>query len=204
MVARVISGKNMRGVLNYNEHKVKDGVAQCIRAENFIGESHELKFYDKLNRFTSLLEKNKVARTNAIHISLNFDVSENLAKEKLSEIASVYMDKIGFGDQPYLVYQHKDAAHPHVHVVTTNIQEDGSRISIHNIGRNQSEKARKEIEKQFSLMKAESKKKVTQDFMQPLGLKKAIYGKMETKRTITNIVTTVARNYRFTSLPEFN
>ncbi len=56
------------------------------------------------------------------------------------------MSKIGFGDQPYLVYQHFDARHPHIHIVTTNIKSDGSRIKTHNIGRNQSERARREIE----------------------------------------------------------
>jgi len=86
-----------------------------------------------------LIEKNARAKTNCVHISLNFDVSEKLNKNKLNEIAADYMDKIGFGDQPYLVYQHNDAAHPHLHIVTTNIREDGKRISIHNLGKNQSE-----------------------------------------------------------------
>ncbi|MGI8583448.1 MAG: relaxase/mobilization nuclease domain-containing protein [Chitinophagaceae bacterium] len=39
------------------------------------------------------------------------------------------MDKIGFAEQPYLVYQHLDAGHPHIHIVTTNIQQSGKRIS---------------------------------------------------------------------------
>lgn len=67
------------------------------------------------------------------------------------------MDKIGFGSQPYPVYQHQDAAHPHLHIVTTNIQENGHRIRTHNIGKNQSETARNEIEVQFGLIKAQSK-----------------------------------------------
>jgi type IV secretory pathway VirD2 relaxase len=143
MVARIIIGRSIRGVLNYNENKVNERVAEYIRAENFYGEGHELKFYEKLNRFTTSLEKNNVARTNTMHISLNFDLKEKLDKDKLSEIASVYMDKIGFGDQPYLVYQHTDAAHPHVHIVTTNIRDDGSRIDTHNIAKIKSEPARK-------------------------------------------------------------
>jgi hypothetical protein len=31
------------------------------------------------------------------------------------------MDKIGFGDQPYLVYRHLDAGHPHIHIVTKTL-----------------------------------------------------------------------------------
>ena len=64
----------------------------------------------------------------------------------MNTIADTYMRMIGFGQQPYLVYEHKDAGHQHIHIVTTNIRADGSKIDMNNIGRNQSEKARKTIE----------------------------------------------------------
>jgi hypothetical protein len=200
MVCKVRSGKNIKGALNYNEQKVKEGVAECIGAVNFVGEPHQLRFSDKLARFEQLIEKNTRAKTNCVHISLNFDVSEKLSENKLNEIAADYMDKIGFGDQPYLVYQHNDAAHPHVHIVTTNIQEDGKRISIHDLGKNQSEIARKEIEKKYGLVKAGStpKQSLDSDFM------KAAYGKSETKKTIDNIVGEVMRHYKLSSLTELN
>ena len=68
------------------------------------------------------------------------------------------MDKISFGEQPFLVYNHTDAGHPHIHIATINIKPDGNRIDIHNIGRNQSEQARKEIEIEFNLIKASKRK----------------------------------------------
>ena len=159
MVCKVISGKSIKGALNYNENKVREGLAECIAAVNFIAEPEQLNFYNKLSRFENLIEKNTRAKTNTVHISLNFDVGEKLNQNKLNEIATTYMNKIGFGDQPYLVYEHRDAAHPHLHIVTTNIQEDGKRISIHNLGKNQSEQARKEIEEKYGLVKAGSKQK---------------------------------------------
>jgi hypothetical protein len=200
MVCKVRSGKNIKGALNYNENKVKEGVAECIAAANFVGEPQHLRFFDKLARFEQLIEKNARAKTNSVHISLNFDVSEKLKQNKLNEIAANYMDKIGFGDQPYLVYQHNDAAHLHLHIVTTNIQEDGRRISIHNLGKNQSETARKEIEEKYGLVKAGS---TTKQELQTI-LNKAVYGKSETKRTIDNIVGEVIKRYKFSSLTEFN
>ncbi len=108
--------------------------------------------------------------------------------------------KIAFGDQPYLVYQHHDAAHPHLHIVTTNIQEDGRRIGTHNLGKNQSEAARKEIEEKYGLVKAGSTPKQSLH----TNLNKAVYGKSETKRTLDNIVGEVMRRYKFSSLTEFN
>jgi hypothetical protein len=204
MVARVISGKDIRGALSYNEHKIKEGVAECLQASNFHGKPRQMNFHDKFIWFQYFTDKNKKVKTNTLHISLNFDIEETIDKEKLCEIAVTYMDKIGFGDQPYLVYEHKDSAHPHLHIITTNVQKDGKRIDIHNIGRNQSEAARKEIEKEFNLVKAESKKKHQEEYLKPIDLKKAEYGKSETKRSISNIVNTIIRNYKYTSLPELN
>lgn len=195
-------GKSIRGALNYNENKVKEGKAECIGAVNFVGEAQHLGFYEKVARFQNLIEGNTRAKTNTLHISLNFDVGEKLSQNKLNQIAMAYMDKIGFGGQPYLVYQHHDAAHPHLHIVTTNIQEDGRRIGTHNLGKNQSEMARKEIEIQFGLVKAQSGPKQDLDLLQKVD--KAVYGKSETRKTIDNIVGMVMQKYNCTSLIEFN
>lgn len=89
------------------------------------------------------------------------------------------MDKIGFGSQPYLVYQRNDAAHPHLHIVTTNIREDGRRIGTHNVRQNQSEMARKEVEVQCGLIRAQSKPRQGLDFLQK-DVDKASYGKSAT------------------------
>src|SRR5260370_23895486 len=114
------------------------------------------------------------------------------------------MEKIGFGNQPFLVYEHFDAAHQHVHLVTTNIQKNAKRIDLHNIGRNQSEQARKSIESLFNLVKAESKIKTAADFLEPIDIRKAVYGKSETKKSISNILNATVRTYKYTSLPELN
>src|SRR5438045_2612379 len=120
----------------------------------------------------------------------------------LEKLAGTYMDKIGFGNQPYLLYQHNDAGHPHLHIVTTNIKPDGKRIELHNLGKNQSEKARKEIELSFGLVKADNKKQQYQ--IKPVDALKIQYGKSETKRSITNVLNAVLNTYKYSSLPELN
>mgnify|MGYP001544730478 CR=1 FL=1 len=114
------------------------------------------------------------------------------------------MEKIGFGQQPFLIYKHEDAGHPHIHIVSTTIKEDGSRINTHNIGRNQSEKARKEIEQQYGLIKAEWQHQLIKPGIKAVDAQKVVYGKSETKRSISNVVGAVFSQYKFTSLPEFN
>ncbi len=203
MVAKVISGKTIRGVLSYNEDKVTEGSAICLSAVGFRHEANRLSFNQKLETIVGYQQKNERTQVNAVHISLNFDKSDRLDANRLSSIAETYMNKIGFGLQPFLVYQHFDAAHPHIHIVTTNIQRDGTRIPLHNIGRTHSEKARKEIESEFNLVKAQGRK-IANEFLKPIDLAAADYGKSETKRTISNIVNTVIRSYKFTSIHELN
>ena len=204
MVARINTGKNIAKSLNYNEQKVKHGKAKCISAVNYPKELEDLTFYQKLYRLTNLAALNTKAKVNSVHVSLNLDASEKINKETLQKIAEVYMDKIGFGDQPYLVYQHEDAGHPHIHIVSTNIKPNGKRIELHNIGRNQSEKVRKEIEHDFKLVKAESKKQLESEKIKPVNAIKIQYGKSETKRAITNALDQVVYNYKYTSLAELN
>lgn len=204
MVAKIITGKNIRGLLLYNENKVENQKAELIMASRFGGDIEQLSFKNKLTRFENLTMLNSRVKTNALHIMLNFDTSEKIGTAKLQQVAAVYMDKIGFGDQPYLVYQHKDASHDHVHIVTTNMQADGKRIDVHNIGKLLSEPARKELEIEYGLVKAEGKGLKQALGIKPIAMEKAVYGKTPTKRAITNIVSEITNTYKFTSVAELN
>lgn len=204
MVVRIVSGKSIRGLLNYNERKVDSGLAELLMASRFGSELDDLGFNQKLNRFEHLTDLNSRVKTNALHIMLNFASEEKPGDELLQQLAAAYMERIGFGEQPYLVYRHLDAAHSHLHIVTTNIQPDGKRIAVHNLGRTLSEQARKELEMEFGLVKADGRQ-----LKNILGIKAAEpevaqYGKTPTKRAIANVVTAVTQTYRFTSLAELN
>jgi hypothetical protein len=204
MVAKIKIGKSIIGVLNYNEQKVRDQKAECIGANLFGREAMELTFAEKSRRFAKVMELNAKTKTNTIHISLNFDPSENLTKELLLQIAEDYMNKMGFGEQPFLVYKHNDAAHPHIHLVSTNITSVGSRIDLHNIGRTRSEVARKEIEAAYNLVKASDHSRKETINLMPLSCGRITYGKSETKRAITNVVSNVLASYKVSSMPELN
>ena len=204
MVAVIHSSSSLRNALNYNEQKVKEQVATCLAAVHYPKDLEHLNFYQKLNRLQNQAALNVRTKVNSVHISLNFDPSEKLSEERLREIADTYLQKIGFAKQPYLLYQHNDSGHPHVHIVTTNIKADGKRIELHNLGKNQSEKARKEIEISFGLVKAEDSKQQQARELKPVNVRKVQYGRSETKRAITNVLDAVLKNYKYTSLPELN
>lgn len=205
MVAVVKTGRSIRRTLNYNENKVKEGVAKIISAANYPMDVKQLSFKNKLNRLQKQAALNENVRRNSVHISLNFHPSEQLSKAHLQEIADSYMKKIGFGEQPYLVYEHFDAAHPHIHIVSVKVRSDGSRIDMHNIGRNQSKKARKEIDQAFGLKRAEDSRHEHQSYRpKAVNVKKALYGRTSTKNAIATVLDAVVDEYKYNSLGELN
>ena len=204
MVARIISGKSIRGLLNYNENKVASGEASLILANRFGTDIEILDFSSKLKRFEHLTNQNIKVKTNALHIMLNFDRSDKVNTELFQQIASSYMEKIGLGEQPFLVYQHKDVSHPHIHIVTTNIKADGKRIDTHGLGRTLSETARKELEIEYNLIKAKGRNSSEAISIAPALIEIADYGKMPTKKAIYRVVAEVMRSYKFTSFAEYN
>jgi len=205
MVAVIKTGSSVHNIFNYNENKVKEGIAECIGEGNYPLEAVKLTGTMKLNRLLKQNELNENVKRNSVHISLNFDPSEcTLSNEKMLKIAEHYMQKIGFGSQPYLIYRHYDAGHPHMHLVSIKIREDGSRIDMQNIGRNQSEAARREIEKTFGLVQAQLKKKSIDKFIKPIVLSKIKYGKTESKRAVQSVLDDVLSAYKYKSLSELN
>jgi hypothetical protein len=204
MVAIIKTGYAIHKVFYYNENKVQENVAECIGAGNYPIDVDKMRGDVKLNRFLKQLELNENVKRNTVHISINFDPSENHSKEKLMAIADTYMEKIGFGQQPYLVYQHHDSGHPHIHLVSINVQRDGTRIDMQNIGKNRSEPARKEIEEHFGLVKAQGNKNSTDFTLKPIISQKIQYGRSESKKAITNVLGQVLSSYKYASFPELN
>lgn len=198
------TSKNLRQVLNYNEKKVQRNRAQLIHAANFLQEKDGMKFYEKMQRFQKLSELNTRSKVNVLHVSLNFHRSEKIENQKVLAIVEGYMEKIGFSNQPWLVYQHFDAGHPHVHIVSTLIKQNGQRIRTQNLGKNQSARACRELEKEFRLVSAVTKNRKLDNVLASVDAQKIIYGKSEIKNSMRNILVHVINEYKYTSLPELN
>ena len=205
MVAVVKTGRSIHRVFNYNENKVKEGKAEIIGGGNYPFDPEKTSITMRLNRLLRQMELRPDVKVNSVHISLNFDPSEiNLPKEKLMLVAEAYMDKLGFGNQPFLVYQHHDAGHPHLHLVTTNITADCKRISLHHIGIEKSEPARKEVEQRFELVAAQGQKESVANKLQPISMGKVNYGRVESKKALQLVLENIVADYKYTSLAELN
>lgn len=205
MVAKILPpALRVATLVYYNERKVEQGQARLLLASGFGVEIERLNTLAKIGRFAKLTDLNTRSKLNAVHVVLAFDPSEKPPVEVLQKLSMDYMEGIGFGDQPFLVYQHFDAAHPHLHVVTTPIQADGKRISLHNLGRDKSEPLRVELEQRYGLVKAKGMDRSRPFAVLPLDIELARYGERPLKRSIANVVGSVLRDYRFESLGGFN
>ncbi|WP_341836798.1 relaxase/mobilization nuclease domain-containing protein [Chitinophaga pollutisoli] len=206
MVARIIFGKQVGKAIRYNENKVQEKIATCLQANGIGWNDTTLSAQAKERFFQDLTSRNQGANTNALHISLNFHPSEKdrLTDNLLQEIVARYMEGIGFGDQPFLVYRHTDTHHPHVHIVTTNIRYDGTQINTQWIRQRKSEPTRMFLEKEYGLIPASGRVVDTLLPFQALEDPAMEYGESELKAKISNIVRDVVNTYQFTSLQEFN
>ncbi len=189
--------------LSYNEEKIKIGKAECLLAGNYLANSIHLKFEDKFRCLQRRMELNDRVRT-SLHITLNFDPSDDLPNPKMRQIAKLYMEEIGFGRQPYLVYRHYDAGHPHCHIVTTHVRSDGKPIDLYNMGRNQSEKARQFLEARFGLVTAEMKRQAWLERQKVDGVPMVRYGEKGLTQAVSNVLEHVMQEYKYASLAEFN
>ena len=62
MVAKIESGKSIRGILHYNEDKVATHDATLIFASGFAGDIENMNFTQKLNRFKRLTDLNAAVK----------------------------------------------------------------------------------------------------------------------------------------------
>lgn len=203
MVAITRPGRSIRRAFHYNENKYQEGKATFLSAENYPLPADEISSHQRVNMLLKTAAIKPEVKVNSLHISLNFNPSEQLSDEQMLAVTRAYMDRIGFGQQPYLVYRHHDSGHPHCHIVTTNVCLDGTSISLHYIGKKRSEPARKEVEQIFNLVRAgdQGRKLFT---MQPVDAQVIQYGKTETRRAIANVLGKVIGGYKYSSLPELN
>ena len=100
-------------MIRYNEEKVKNGQTNLVRMGGFA--VINLTVSEKIQSFKKLQKLNTRTKTNTVHISLNFSPKDKVDEFTLQKIAADYLKEVGFENQPYLLYQHFDAAHPHIH-----------------------------------------------------------------------------------------
>ncbi|EOA11860.1 relaxase/mobilization nuclease domain protein, partial [Porphyromonas gingivalis JCVI SC001] len=135
--------------------KVNEGVAKILETNKVFCSAdgtHDIAacFQDFLAYMPSQVRTKKPI----IHISLNPHPDDKLSDEQFSAIAQEYIEKMGYGNQPFVVYKHEDIDRHHLHIVTLAVDEQGKKI---NDGNNfyKSKHITREIEQKYGLLPAE-------------------------------------------------
>ena len=192
------SGSSVYGVLAYNQEKVDDDHAKVIFTNRMIEPKDGI--YDIgicMRSFEPYLLANIKTEKPVLHVSINPDPKDKLTDEQLSDIAQEYMQKMGYGDQPFIVYKHEDIERKHIHIVSLRVNETGKSIKD-SFEHRRSMDACRELEQKYGLIPAD--KKLRQDGSP---LKQVNYEDGDVKHQIANVIRPVAQDYYFQSLKEY-
>ncbi len=202
MVAKINRGASLYGAIIYNQQKVNEDTARIIAGNRMITDS--LYDPDRIVRqtmfaFESYLAANRNTEKPILHISLNPTLDDNLTDSQFADLARAYMQKMGYGNQPYIVYLHEDIDRRHIHIVSTCVNENGEKIADA-YEWNRSMKACRELEQMFGLKQIADKRR---ELLEPY-LKKADYTRGDVKQQVSNILKSVFTSYRFQSFGEYS
>lgn len=135
MVARVTYGQRIEGVLFYNKLKIdKDGAAVLLCHNLPITPSDgRIDTRGLCEAFRPFFPPTKRGLSEPVfHVSLNPHPQDALSDEQLIEVAHFYMERMGYGDQPYIIYKHTDIARMHLHIVSSRIRPDRTPVNDKN------------------------------------------------------------------------
>ena len=202
MVAKINRGASLYGAVIYNQQKVNESTARIISGNRMIADvtgNPEQVMRNTLWAFENYLLANRNTEKPVLHISLNPSVDDRLTDSQFADLAREYMQRMGYGDQPYIVYIHEDIGRRHIHIVSTCVNEKGEKIDDA-YEWNRSMKACRELEQMFGLKQIADKRR---ELLEPY-LKKADYTRGDVKQQVSNILKSVFTSYRFQSFGEYS
>ena len=192
-----MKGQSIYGALVYNHDKVDHQVARILGSSR-IRETIDgnITLQNSLSSFEPYLIANKRTAKPVVHISLNPHPKDVLTNEQMRMIAEEYLEKLGYGNQPYVIYKHEDIDRPHLHIVTVGIDENGKKIND-SYEHRRSKTITDELELKYNLQQSSN-----ESHSESIGLQPIEYKKGELKKQVSNILKSVS-NYRFHSLTEY-
>lgn len=199
MIAKISATENLGGALGYNFKKVQHNEASilCVNElrEGFDG-TYQI---DRVLRDMQALipEKCRTKKT-VFHCSLNPHPNEKLSDEQLTQIAKEYMEALGYGKQPYIVFKHNDIAREHIHIVSLRIDGEGKKIND-KFEKRRSKKITDALERKYELIPSS---KIADKAMNETPKIDTTRG--NTKEQVASVVRMVLKHYRFCSLGELN
>ncbi len=182
----------------YNGEKVNEGVARILETNKVFCPAdggHDITAC--MQDFMAYMPSQVRTKKPVIHISLNPHPDDKLSDEQFSAIALEYIEKMGYGNQPFVVYKHEDIDRHHLHIVTLAVNEQGKKI---NDGNNfyKSKHITREIEQRYGLHPADK-----QQFKEAFRLQKVRPEEGNLKKQLASIIKPAVKFYHSPSFKEY-
>ena len=199
MIAKISATENLGGALGYNFKKVEKGEASILLAiELYQSKDGRYTMEDVIADMEALIPKKCRTKKAVFHCSLNPHPDEKLSDELLVQIAKEYMEALGYGKQPYIVFKHNDIAREHIHIVSLRVDCKGRKIDDR-FEKRRSKQITDALERKFGLIPSS---KVANKAVEETP--KVDIGKGNIKEQVSNVVRMVMKHYHFCSLGELN
>ena len=130
MVAKISVGNSLYGAIAYNGEKINEAQGRLLTTNRIYNDgSGKVDIGKAMESFQTFMPPQMKVEKPVVHISLNPHPEDVLTDIELQNIARDYLERLGFGNQPYLVFKHEDIDRHHLHIVTINVDENGKRIN---------------------------------------------------------------------------
>lgn len=198
MVAKISHGSNLYGALSYNQEKVDEGLGKVL-ATNLVIEPIDGAFNTSacMQDFERFMPSHITTKKPVIHVSLNPHPDDKLTDEQLTEIGQKYMERLGYGNQPYMIFKHEDIDRQHIHIVSTRVRSDGTLVPD-SFEKDRSNKIRRELEQEYNLIPAKGQKQGETWRLTPVDIAQG-----NLKKQVANVIKPLAQMYRFQTLGEY-
>ncbi|AIL45399.1 MULTISPECIES: conjugal transfer protein MobB [Elizabethkingia] len=200
MIAKIGKGSNMYGAILYNQQKVdkENGAVLLLnKIPDTVDSKYSVAYFNKC--FEPYLSANIKTEKTVRHISLNPDPADKVSDEQFTEMAQEYMERMGYGNQPYIVFKHTDIDRTHIHIVSTCVGIDGKKIpDAYDHPRSMA--ICRDLETKYNLQKATEQEQKQTDKI----FKKVEQQKGDIKSQIASVVRHLPKYYQYTSLGTYN
>ena len=199
MIAKISATENLGGALGYNFKKVEKGEASILlAAELYQDKEGTYTMAEVFADMQALIPEKCRTKKTVFHCSLNPHPDEKLSNETLMQIAREYMEALGYGKQPYIVFKHNDIAREHIHIVSLRIDGEGKKIND-KFEKRRSKQITDALERKYSLIPSS---KVTDREMKEVSKIDTTKGNI--KEQVAETLLSVLKHYEFCSLGELN
>lgn len=200
MIAKIGRSSSLYGTLSYNNLKVEKEKGEILLMNKMIETPDGRYSVAQLAKsFEPYLLANRNTEKHTLHISLNPDPNDKVSDEQYQEIAHHYINDMGFGDQPFVVFKHNDIDRCHIHIVSVCVDEEGKKISD-KFEKMRSMNVCRELERKHGLISATSKEHKQNDKI----FRSVEYQKGDVKSQIASVIRHLPSYYQFQSLGEYN